>query len=271
MKKIIIILIIFFCVAQAQQLNGKDYFRYALPEVAKTWEGYVILGSGVALSGLALMADKSVRDFMTKKAYLPHWLDAVADSYVDHYWAFGVSALGALGYGYKTGNYGESFRYWAASNLGTIAITYALKYGVGRVRPNEKDHKSYPSGHTSVAFATATMYQMWYGWKGGVPAYAFAAITAFQRLDDDQHWFSDVIMGAAIGIAVPYMFFKGEERAKADLELTDQELSGLIIGAAAGIVIPYMYSKSKERAVSDQGLIIPPISITIPFNFPAGK
>ncbi|MEA2077509.1 MAG: phosphatase PAP2 family protein [Candidatus Marinimicrobia bacterium] len=236
MKKLLIIFLVIISFANAQQLNGEDYFRYAMPEVAKTWEGYVILGSGAALSGLALMADKSVRDLMIQKAYLPSWLDHMADKYVDHYWAFGVSALGALGYGYKTGNYGESFRYWAASNLGTIALTYALKYSIGRLRPNEKDHKSYPSGHTSVAFATATMYQMWYGWKGGIPAYTFAAITAFQRLDDDQHWLSDVIMGAAIGIAVPYMFYKGEEKAKID-----------------------------------QGLIIPPLSISIPLNFPVGK
>ena len=235
-KKIFIILLIILTIVSAQQFNGKDYFKYAMPEIGKTWEGYAILGSGAALSGLALMADKPVREFMTKKAYLPHWLDAVADSYVDHYWAFGVSALGALGYGIQTGNYGESFRYWAFSNLGTIGLTYALKYGVGRTRPDGSDRKSYPSGHTSVAFATATMYQMWYGWKGGVPAYAFAAITAFQRLDDNRHWFSDVIMGAAIGIAVPYMFYKGEERAKID-----------------------------------RGLIVPPLSVSIPFNFPTGK
>ncbi|RKY53665.1 MAG: hypothetical protein DRP93_06230 [Candidatus Neomarinimicrobiota bacterium] len=236
MKKLLIILFVISSIAQAQQLNGKDYFRYAIPEIAKTREGYVILGSGAALSGLAVMADKPVQEFMTKKAYLPNWLDAVSDSYVDHYWAFGVSALGALGKGVQTGNYGEPFRYWAVSNIGTVALTYAFKYGVGRLRPNEKDNKSFPSGHSSVAFATATMYQMWYGWTAGVPAYAFAAITAFQRLDDNQHWFSDVIMGAAIGIAVPYMFYKGEEKAKID-----------------------------------QGLIIPPLSISVPLNFPVRK
>jgi len=235
-RKSAIIILICLNLLGAQEFNGKEYFQYAMPEIGKTWEGYVILGSGAALSGLALMADKPVREFMTQKAYLPHWLDAVADSYVDHYWAFGVSALGALGYGIQTGNYGESFRYWAMANLGTIGVTYALKYGIGRTRPDGSDQKSYPSGHTSVAFATATMYQMWYGWKAGVPAYAFAAITAFQRLDDNRHWFSDVIMGAAIGIAVPYMFYKGEERAKID-----------------------------------RGLIVPPLSVSIPLNFPAGK
>ena len=236
MKKLWIIILVFLTALSAQQFNGRDYFKYAMPEIGKTWEGYVILGTGAALSGLALMADKPIKEFMTKKAYLPKWLDHAADMYVHHYWAFGVSALGALGYAVQTGNYGESFRYWAMANLGTIGVTYALKYGLGRLRPNDKDNKSYPSGHTSVAFATATMYQMWYGWKGGLPAYTFAAITAFQRLDDNQHWFSDVIMGAAIGIAIPYMFYKGEERAKLD-----------------------------------QGLIVPPVSISIPFNFPVGK
>lgn len=236
MKKLFTIFVILLSVVNAQSLNGRQYFQSALPEVAKTWEGYVILGSGAALSGLALTADKQVREFMTRKAYLPPWLDVVADSYVDDYWAFGVSALGALGKGYQTGNYGEPFRYWAVSNIGTVALTYVFKFGVGRTRPNERNHHSFPSGHSSVAFATATMYQMWYGWKGGLPAYIFATITAFQRLDDNQHWLSDVITGAAIGIAVPYMFYKGEEKAKNDI----------------------------------QAFWVPPISISIPFNL-AGR
>ena len=227
MKKLLIILLVLLAFIQAQSLSNRDYFKYALPEIGKTWEAYVILGSGAALSGITVNIDKSVQEFMTRKAYLPSWLDALADSYVDDYWAFGVSALGALGHGYQTGNYGESFRYWAASNFGTAALTLALKYGVNRMRPNEKDNHSFPSAHSSIAFATATMYQMWYGWKAGVPAYAFAAVTAFQRLDDNQHWLSDVIMGAAIGIAIPYMFYIGEERAKPQ--------------ATAGLMVPPIY------------------------------
>jgi len=236
MKKLLIIMMICITFVQAQQLNGKDYFKYAIPEIAKTWQGYVILGSGASTAGLARFVDKPVREFMLKKDYLPKWVDHVADKYVDHYWAFGVSALGALGKGYQTGNYAEPLRYWAVSNITTVALTYALKFGVGRTRPNERNNHSFPSGHSSVAFATATMYQMWYGWKGGLPAYAMATLTAFQRLDDDQHWLSDVLMGAAIGIAVPYMFYKGEEKAKID-----------------------------------QGLIIPPMSISIPLNFPVSN
>ncbi|MDZ7796767.1 MAG: phosphatase PAP2 family protein [Candidatus Marinimicrobia bacterium] len=103
------------------------------------------------------------------------------------------------------------------SNVSTVALTYALKFSVRRTRPNGRNDLSYPSGHTSVAFATASMFQMWYGWKAGVPAYAMAVMTAFQRMDDDQHWLSDVVMGAAVGIAIPYMIYKGEENAESGI------------------------------------------------------
>ncbi|MBW6457687.1 MAG: phosphatase PAP2 family protein [FCB group bacterium] len=236
MKKTIMISICFLSLGFAQ-FNNADYVRFAMPEIAKTWEGYVMLGGGAALSGAATFADRSVQTWMTEKQHLPSWMDKLGDLYVDHYWAFGVSLLGAVGKGYQTGHYLEPLRYWTFSNLGTIGLTYLLKYSVGRERPNAKNNYSYPSGHSSVAFATATMYQMWYGWKAGVPAYALAVLTAFQRLDDNQHWFSDVIMGTTIGIVVPYMFYKGEERAKSD----------------------------------DPIPLALPISVSIPFNFPVGK
>lgn len=238
MKKCTVLLLIIFSFASAQntQLSNADYFRSALPEVAKTWEGYVILGSGAAAAGLSLFADKPVRTFMTQKQYLPPLLNKIGDNYVHQYWCFGVTALGALGKGVETGNYLEPFRYWAFSNVATVGLTYVLKYGIGRERPNSRNHYSFPSGHTSAAFASATMLQMWYGPAAGIPAYALAALTAFQRLDDNQHWLSDVLMGAGIGIAIPYMFYRGEQRAK------EQTLA-----------------------------FFPPLTISIPLHFPVGK
>ncbi|MDD3095026.1 MAG: phosphatase PAP2 family protein [Candidatus Neomarinimicrobiota bacterium] len=238
MKKIIIFLIAFsIAAAQSTALSNADYFRTALPEVAKTWQGYVVLGSGAASAGLASFADKPIREWMTRQQYLPPVLDKIGDHYVDHYWCFGVSALGALGKGLQTGNYLESFRYWAFSNVTTVGITYVLKYSIHRERPNGRNRYSFPSGHSSSAFATATMLQMWYGWPAGIPAYALAALTAFQRMDDNQHWLSDVIMGTAIGIAVPYMFYRGEEKAK----------------------------------LQNTPLFIPPIAVSIPLHFPVKK
>lgn len=238
MKKIILLLIAFsIAAAQSTALSNADYFRSVLPEVAKTWEGYGMLGSGAAAAGLASFADKPVREWMTQRQYLPPVLDKIGDLYVDHYWCFGISALGALGKGVQTGNYLEPFRYWAFSNVTTVGLTYILKYSIRRERPNSRNRYSFPSGHSSTAFATATMLQMWYGGSAGIPAYALAALTAFQRMDDNQHWLSDVIMGTAIGIAVPYMFYRGEEKAKSQ----------------------------------NAPLFLPPIAVSIPLHFPVKK
>ena len=40
-----------------------------------------------------------------------------------------------------------------------------------------------------------------YGWKLGVPAFAAAAYTAASRVTANQHWLSDVVFGAALGVA----------------------------------------------------------------------
>jgi membrane-associated phospholipid phosphatase len=39
-----------------------------------------------------------------------------------------------------------------------------------------------------------------YGWKLGVPAFAIAGYTAASRITDNQHWTSDVVFGAALGM-----------------------------------------------------------------------
>jgi hypothetical protein len=81
----------------------------------------------------------------------------------------------------------------------TFAYTSALKYAVGRERPNGSDNKSFPSGHTSNAFTLATVAQKHYGWKVGVPAYLLAATMGASRIKQDKHWFSDVVAGATLG------------------------------------------------------------------------
>jgi membrane-associated phospholipid phosphatase len=63
------------------------------------------------------------------------------------------------------------------------------------------EHNSFPSGHTTVAFATATGIAMAYPHPLIIPvlAYSLATVTALGRINGNWHWSSDVIMGAAIG------------------------------------------------------------------------
>jgi len=77
----------------------------------------------------------------------------------------------------------------------------ALKYSVQRQRPDESNHHSFPSGHSASAFATAGVLQRHYGWKVGVPATVVAAYVATSRVHDNRHYLSDVIFGAAMGVA----------------------------------------------------------------------
>jgi membrane-associated phospholipid phosphatase len=77
--------------------------------------------------------------------------------------------------------------------------TQVMKFAVQRTRP-DGTRLSFPSGHTSASFATATVLQEEFGWKVGVPAYAAAAWIGASRMQSRKHFLSDVITGATIGI-----------------------------------------------------------------------
>ena len=79
-------------------------------------------------------------------------------------------------------------------------VTAAIKHGARRQRPDGTMY-SFPSGHSSVSFASATVVQRHYGWKAGAVAYGMAAYVAASRIQEARHFLSDVAFGAAVGIA----------------------------------------------------------------------
>jgi hypothetical protein len=83
----------------------------------------------------------------------------------------------------------------------TQTTTLALKVTVRRERPDGSDHYSFPSGHASTTFATATILGGNFGWRVAVPAYLVATGVATQRLRQNRHFASDVVFGAALGVA----------------------------------------------------------------------
>jgi len=90
--------------------------------------------------------------------------------------------------------------------LGTgiyVVATQGLKYAINEPRPNGTEH-SFPSGHAATAFFGATLLAKEYGenypWIA-VGGYAIAGTTAVLRMANNQHWATDVFMGAGIGIA----------------------------------------------------------------------
>jgi membrane-associated phospholipid phosphatase len=90
----------------------------------------------------------------------------------------------------------------AQVTLVNAAYTTALKHAVHRTRPNASDNLSFPSGHTSNAFAWAAVTHHHYGPKLGVPAYLVASAIGVSRMERNVHHLSDVLAGATLGYVI---------------------------------------------------------------------
>jgi membrane-associated phospholipid phosphatase len=65
---------------------------------------------------------------------------------------------------------------------------------------SSEELKSMPSGHVSSVFAIMTVMAKQYDyWWVEIPAYTFCGAVAFQRMESRNHWFSDTIVGGALG------------------------------------------------------------------------
>lgn len=128
-------------------------------------------------------------------------------------------AFGALALGKATGHPRLA---WLGADLAraqlvTQTFVQGVKFATGRTRPDGSDQRSLPSGHMAAASATATVLQRHLGWKAGVPAYAFATYVGASRMSADKHYLSDVLLGAAVGIAAGRSVTVGVAGHKFDL------------------------------------------------------
>lgn len=109
-----------------------------------------------------------------------------------------------------------------ASIITTMAITTILKVSINRPRPfvtypdleKETDvgSHSFPSGHTSDAFALATSVSLAYPkWYVIAPLYLWAGSVAYSRMHLGVHYPSDVLAGAVIGAGTSYLCYKGNQ------------------------------------------------------------
>jgi membrane-associated phospholipid phosphatase len=72
---------------------------------------------------------------------------------------------------------------------------------------NTGQYDAFPSGHTSTAFALATVVSLQYRHRPWVPvvAYALATGVGLSRMTMEKHWASDVLVGAVLGQVVARM------------------------------------------------------------------
>jgi membrane-associated phospholipid phosphatase len=98
-----------------------------------------------------------------------------------------------------------------------LVVSETLKETIKRRRPAESHPneifpyrkvygRSFPSGHTSLAFATAASLSLQYKkWYVTVPAYLWASSVGYSRIYLGVHYSSDVLAGAAVGIGSAYL------------------------------------------------------------------
>jgi membrane-associated phospholipid phosphatase len=83
----------------------------------------------------------------------------------------------------------------------TGITTLALK-ATARTRAPDGDAYAWPSGHTSSSVAVAAVLNEYYGPWVGVPCFALAGLSGYERIDSRAHDFSDVVFGAMLGYVV---------------------------------------------------------------------
>ena len=104
------------------------------------------------------------------------------------------------------------FMYVLAGEVLADAMSYALRYAIGRDRPPVRfpepralvhipANPSFPSGHAATSFACAATLA-WLTPLSPVALYALAALIAFSRVYVGVHYPLDVIGGAALGLGV---------------------------------------------------------------------
>jgi membrane-associated phospholipid phosphatase len=137
-----------------------------------------------------------------------------------------LAGLGAYGLIFKNQKLVTTTLLATQSYITAGALAVVLKFVSGRTRPSYYDpsveaepkfvgpfsktsrdangkwvNSSFPSGHTTVAFAAATVFASEYKDHPIVPiiAYSAATLIGLSRITENKHWTTDVFVGAVLG------------------------------------------------------------------------
>jgi membrane-associated phospholipid phosphatase len=156
---------------------------------------------------------------------------------------------------YVVGRFGHMPKMAELAVHGTEALVVgsafgtAIKVMAGRARPyvstdtnpgdfsfgrglKNRDFMAFPSGHTTAAFSVAAAvvtetYEWWPSsvWYVAPVMYGGATAVGLSRMYDNQHWASDVVMGAAIGT------FAGLKTVRFNHTHAGNQLDQILLGA----------------------------------------
>lgn len=182
---------------------------YASGEIADAWmsdhvepslaDGFDGWGQAILLSGVLTTVVARQYDHKVRRAYRNHQKISRDGTKFGAVWGSGLPGAGIAlvqwGVDREAGiAHGEAMAFASLSHISLVLLAR-------RERPGSAtEWNSFPSGHSTSAFATATALSYSYGPLAAATLYPLAAFTAMARVSDDRHWFSDVVAAAFIGI-----------------------------------------------------------------------
>lgn len=190
-------------VAAAQDTSGTSGFTGFLSDVGRDYVNFLSIANlPVAIAGSAGASAMGAADAAVAKDLAgptPYALQPGA-TYGNLAFQFPLAITWwVVGHAAGKSRAAAAGRDLVRAQISGASWTYLIKYAADRTRPNG-DPRSFPSGHATAAFATATVFYEHYGWKLGVPMFAAAAYVAGERVTANKHWPSDVVFGATMGI-----------------------------------------------------------------------
>jgi len=97
------------------------------------------------------------------------------------------------------------------SALAINGVTVLLGQAATADRSPNGETGTFPSGHTSSTFVVASVLDEAYGPAVGIPLYLLGGLVAHERLEDGEHNFSDVVMGAVLGTVIGHSVASGRD------------------------------------------------------------
>lgn len=206
--------------------NLKQAFTKPFHMRRQNWKDF---GKFALVTGALFLADEPVQRFALDLRNHNKSLQNISGFITDFggpYEAYTLGALGAYGFLFKNKKMQTTTLLALQSYLTGAAVESVLKYISGRQRPfafdprqveaeptfkgpfstirdanGNKLSSAFPSGHTTVAFAAATVYALEYKDKPWVPilCYTSASLIGLSRITENKHWVTDVVAGAALG------------------------------------------------------------------------
>lgn len=209
--------------------KAKRYARYFLQDALRIgaapvwWKGtdWLKFGALSAGTGLLVWQDENIRDvFQRNRTRTTNRIS----NFITHFGGPGLIQPVLIG----TFAASTVFRQkklqavaldgWEASYF-SLTLVGLVKTATSRSRAFENQgswkrngfsrHSSFPSGHTTQAFVLATVVSSHFPktWVK-ILSYSLAAGVGLARMNDDVHFASDVLVGAALGTAVARTIFK---------------------------------------------------------------